>query len=225
MRHEKFIVAEKKRGRLLMVCVVSILCLSEAALGQSGRRQSRNPSTPATVVTENKTADEPQPSPPAQKSAPAATFIVGGDRLGTSLYVLPGYVQVAAASCVDRLRKYAGLEAIAGGNMTRRAAIDRAKKEKDAHVVWLEIKAGENGSRGGTGSDEISIAYTVFTPQTAKVLTSGRVYLGSRRAGVGGVGIGVPSISGRFPLEYQLKEAGENVADRVKNKFPLGPTD
>ncbi len=226
MRYEKSIVEGKKRGRLLMVCVVAILCLNVAALAQSGRRQSRNPSAPATVVTENKIESEPQPKPPAKKSAPAATAIVGGDRLGTSFYVLPGYVSVAVAACVDRLRKYAELEAVDGGNMTRRMAIDRAKKEKDAHVIWLEIKAEENGSRAReVGSDEISIGYTVFMPQTAKVLTSGRVYLGSRRVGTGGVGIGVPSITGRFPLEYQLKEAGENVADRVKNKLPLSKTD
>ena len=221
MRHGKFIrgLAVKKTVRLLIVCAVSILCLSEAALGQSGRRQSRNPSAPTPVVIENKTGDEAKPKPPANKPATGANVVVGGDRFGTSLYILPGYVDVAVESCVDSLRRSTGLEVVAGGNMTRRVAIDRAKKEKDAHVLWLEVKVEDDGSDG------ISIGYTVFTAQTAKVMTSGRVYLGSRRVGTGGVGIGVPSITGRLPLEYQLKEAGAGVADRVRNKLRSKTTD
>ncbi|HEX8492519.1 MAG TPA: glycoside hydrolase family 16 protein [Pyrinomonadaceae bacterium] len=218
MRHEKNIVAENKTGRLLIACIISILCLLQATLAQSGRRQRKNASTPPPITTDNKTADDAQPKPPAKKSAPIATVIVGGDRLGTSIYIPPVYVDMAVKSCVDRFEKSSGIEAISGGgSMTRSMAKDRAKKESAAHVLWLELRVEDDGS------NEVSISYLVLTPQTAKILTSGRVYLGSRSAGGGTVGVGVPSITGRLPLGYQIKEAGASVADRVKNKFPIRP--
>lgn len=210
--------SEKKTGRLLIVCAVSILCLSQAAPAQSGRRQRKNISAPTPVITENKTEKEAVPKTPANKPAPIATVIVGGDRFDASIYSIASYVDVAVRACVDRLRKTSGLEAVAGGGMSRGVAIGRAKKESAARVLWLEVRV-EDG-----GSDSVSISYIVFMPQTAKILTSGRVYLGSRSVGRGGVGIGVPSISGRLPLEYQMKEAGENVADRVKNKIGVRTT-
>jgi hypothetical protein len=219
MQHEKLTQAEKKYWRLLIVSVVSILCLSQAVLAQSGRRQRKNPSSTPPVVTENKTEAEAKPKPPASKPAPLATVIVGGDRFGTSMYLLSGYVDVAVRACIDRLSDSTGLEVVAGGGMTRSMAIERAKKESNAYVLWLEVRVEEDNS------DTVSISYYGYTPQTAKVMTSGRVYLGSRGVGRGGVGIGVPSITGRLPLDYQMREAGKSVADRVRNKFGVRTRD
>jgi hypothetical protein len=213
MPYERFIRAllEKKHRCLLIVCALLILCLSQSTLAQSGRRQSKNPSPTPPVTVEPKTENEAKP--PAVKPAPVATIIVSGDRLGSSLYIPSGYVDVAIRSCVDRLEESASLAVTVGGNMTRKESIDRAKKEKDSHVLWLEVKMEEYGT------NEVSIGYAVFAPQTGKSMTSGRVYLGSKGLGSGGVRVGVPSTSRRMSLEYQMREAGRDVAERVMSKF------
>lgn len=209
--------SEKKRRWLLIVCALSLLCLSQSALAQSGRRQNKNVSPPPPpVAPEPKT--ETEVKPPVVKPDTSATIIVGGDKFGSSIYILSAYVDAAMVACMDRLRKSAGLEVTGGGNMSRKEAMDRAKKEQEAHVLWLEVRVEEDG----TG--DASVAYTLFAPQTAKNTASGRVYLGTQRVGGGTIGVGVPS-SRRLPLEYQLRDAGRTVADRVIGKLISRPTE
>lgn len=204
----------KKRRGFLIICALSALCLPQSTLAQSGRRQVRRDSPAPAVPAEAKT--ESEVSPKKAKPAPAATLIVGGDRLGSSFLISAGYLDVALAACVERLRGAPSLAVTGGGNMTRKEAVDEAKRQEDAHVVWLEIKPANDGS------DDVAIEYWVFIPKTAKVMTSGRIYLGSTARGNGRVGAGVPSVTRRLPLEYQLREGGREVADRVMDKFHVG---
>ena len=97
--------------------------------------------------------------------------------------------------------------------MTRKEAVDRAKKETEAYVLWLEMR-GE-----GSRSDELYVSYMLLRPQTAKIIASGNVYLATRRVGKGPVGVGVPGIGGRMPLQYLMREAGREVAGRVADKI------
>ncbi|HVF88768.1 MAG TPA: hypothetical protein VNH22_01800 [Blastocatellia bacterium] len=211
MRHESPArpFSREKRARLLMICALSILCLSQSLLAQSGRRPIKKDPPPPPAPAETR----PEPAPPAEKPAPAAYLIVGADRLGSSMYILPGYVDEAVDACVKRLKKSPSLDTRGGGTMTRKDAIDRARKEKDAYVVWLEVNVEQNGAEG------VSIGYTIFKPETAQVKTSGRVYLSGSRMGRGGVGVGVPSVNRRLPPEYLMREGGQDVADRVMGNF------
>ena len=207
MRDERLSLAflKERRRYLLIVCALSILCLSEAALAQSGRRVKRVSTAPTPVITEAKT--EPTPTPSTVKAATVASFIVGGDRSSTSFDVPSGYLETAVHACIDRLGKALGITASAGGNMSRKDAIDKAKKQSDAHVVWIEFKADYNG----TSQTTFVLEYSVFTPQTAKVKSFGRVYLDHARVGSGKVGVGIPpSISRRLPLDYQMKERSKH---------------
>jgi hypothetical protein len=216
MRDERLSLAfsEERRRHLLIVCALSILCLSQAAVAQSGRRQVKRESTSPPVSTEVKA--EPTPTPATVKAETVASFIVGGDRLSTAFDVPSGYLDTAVYSCIDRLGKSRGITASAGGNMSRKDAIDKAKKQSDAHVVWLEFKADNDGP----GRTIFVLEYSVFTPQTAKVKTFGRVYLDQARVGNGKVGVGIPpSISRRLPLDYQMKEGGRSIADRIMSSF------
>lgn len=205
--------SRKRRASLLIICGALILCLSQAMPAQSGRRPPKKEPSPPPAPAEP--APELEPDAPAEKPGPAAHLIVGGDRMGASMDILPGYVDEAVDSCLRRLRRSPSLDVKAGGSLTRKGAIDRAKKEKDAHVVWLEVRAEDYDS------GRLSISYTVFMPQTAKVKTSGVVYLGSNRVGNGRVGVGLPPINGRMPRDYQIREGGERVADRVMGNFDL----
>ena len=203
------------RHKFLIVCALSIICLSQSALAQSGRRQSKStsppPPPPAPTETKTEPTTIPTTGPPTAKPAAVATVIVGGDRYSSSLYIPSGYVDEAVRACMDRLGTSQALEVIGGGHMSRKDAIDRAKKETVSYVLWIEITT-ENQN-----SNDISLAYYVFKPVTAKGLTSGRVYPGHR--GAGGVVVGVPTVIRRMPLEYQLREGGQQIADRVKDKL------
>ncbi len=208
-----------RRGWLFALCAVSLLCVSQAALAQSGRRQTKPLSPPTPVATNDESEAKPEAKPSDAKPGPSATVIVGGDRFGTSSSIIPGYVDEAMESCVAELNKSRGLEARGGGGMTRKEAIDRAKKETEAHVLWLDVRV--EGSR----ENDISVSYTLFMPQTAKVLAFGNVYLATRSARRGPVGVGVPSVGGRMPLQYLMREAGRDVAQRVMEKLQSAPRD
>jgi hypothetical protein len=219
MRHERLslAVSEEKRVRLLIVSVLSILCLSQAAFAQSGRRQSKNISPSPPVIVEPKTEGEAKP--PTAKPAPIASLIVGGDRDRASFDIPSGYLDIAIDSCIERLGKSASLTVVGGGSMTRKEAIDKAKKQEDAYVVWLEMSV-ENDNSASAG---IILGYTILIPQTAKVKTFGHVYLDRAQVGTGNVGVGLPpSASRRLPLDYLLKQGGRDVADRVMDIFHVG---
>lgn len=211
-------LSQEKRIRIMIICALSILCLSQPMLAQSGRRPPKRESPPPPQAPAE-TRPEPAPETPAEKPGPAAYLIVGGDRFGSSMDIPSVYADNAVDACLSRLKKSPSLSVRPGGNMTRGDAINIAKKEKDAHVVWLEIRADNNRAEG------ISIGYTVFKPQTAQVKTSGRVYLDGRSVGSGRVGIPLPGGNRRLPLEYQMSEGGKNVADRLMKNFevPLPP--
>lgn len=214
--------SEERRRYLLIVCALSILCLSQTTLAQSGRRQVKRESTvPPPVSAEVKT--EPSATPATVKVDTVASFIVGGDRLSASFDVPSGYLDTAIHACIDRLGKAPGLIASAGGSsMSRKDAIDKAKKQSEAHVVLIEFKAENNGP-SQTG---FVLEYSVFTPQTAKVKSFGRVYLDNARVGPGRVGVGIPpSISRRLPLDYQMKEGGRSIADRIMSSFHVSSPD
>lgn len=207
MRHKTL-----SRGFLLTVCAVALLCLSQSALAQSGRRQKTvsSPSPPADTTTKDK---EGEAKPRAEKPAPLATVIVGGDRFSNSMTVGPTYIDEAVESCTEDLNRSGGLEARGGGNMTRKEAVDRAKKETEVYVLWLEMRIE------GNRADDVTVSYILLRPQTAKIMASGNVYLATRRVGRGPVGVGVPGIGGRMPLQYLMREAGREVAGRIADKI------
>src|SRR5215217_3555588 len=113
MRHETLGHAFSlwSRGRLLTVCAVALLCLSQAALAQSGRRQktvaSPSPPPPADAAVKG----EAEAKPRANKPAPLGTVIVGGDRFSNSMSIGPTYIDEAVESCTEELNRAGGLEA------------------------------------------------------------------------------------------------------------------
>jgi len=205
-------LSEKRFKALLIVCFSMILSFSEAASAQSGRK-NKNASSPQPPVAVEPKTDAPA-NPPPKKAAPLATIIVGGDKNGSTLYTLAYYVEDAMAGCMDRIKESSRLETIGGGNMTRKDAIDRAKRETASYVLWLEVRTERDPAQ-----TNLTITYYVFTPQTAKIFTSGHVYVGDTTASTGPVGVGVPSVTKRMPIDYQVKEAGREIADRVVSKF------
>jgi hypothetical protein len=218
MQHTTCFLASRAGRRLcfLLTCAFSILCVVQGAVAQSGRRPAKVISPSPPVVTPD-AASETKVKTPKPKPAPVATLAVGGDRQATSFDLHPSYLDLALNACIERLQKSAGLAVNpAGSSMNRKDAIDRAKRQNEEHVVWLEMKV----ERTGPSSSQVVLEYSVYEPQTAKLKNSGRVYMdGTRRVGGGPIGIGVPSVSRRLPLDYLAREAGLNVAERVLDLF------
>jgi hypothetical protein len=104
-----------------------------------------------------------------------------------------------------------------GGKMTKTEAIERAKRETDAYVLWF-----------GYGSDLIDsrlqvvyMDYVVLMPKSATTLTDGRVDLrtSKKSADPGGV-IRLPSGQTRQRSDAQLlRIGGYEIAERVRNKL------
>jgi hypothetical protein len=225
VRHEKLTLALslKRRKYLLLVCVAALaLGFSQAALAQSGRRHKSSvpPPPPPSVSAEPKTEAEIDPS--AVKSpVPISTVIVMGDLIqsGSSR---SNYVDQAVDACVERLKERQVIEAVGSGSRKRAAAMERAKNETTAYVLWLEINVDERvrNDQGVYVERYISsVNYYVFMPQTAEILTKGRVYPRSQDINQGGVVLRLPTSNRRMPLTIELRDIGRQVADRVRDSF------
>ncbi|HKR01098.1 MAG TPA: hypothetical protein VJT09_10520 [Pyrinomonadaceae bacterium] len=222
MRDERLFSAPAgaKRSTLLLACALLLFYLAPAALAQSGRRQVKNPSP--TPPVEDKAEAKPSPTP-TKVAAPIASLIITGDRSSASFEIPTGYLDFATNACFDRLEKSASLKVSLGNtNLSRKDAIDTAKKQEESYIVWLELR----GEVSGSDLTNVVIQYSVFSPQTAKVKTFGTVYLDRTGARSGRVAVGLPPTSNRrLPLDYLLREGGRAVAERLMDHFRVSLPD
>jgi hypothetical protein len=121
----------------------------------------------------------------------------------------------ALQSFEDRLDDHPGVKvAHLWGDVSRSDAIRRAKSEKEAYVVLLELSV-ETGA--GSRDEEILLYYWVFSPVTAKIKTSGQTYVRMyRNRGV----IPNPRTANIYG-DYQVLEAARDVAIRILKAFQL----
>ena len=212
------------RSTLLRLVVVSLavgvflVCVS-TAIAQSGRRGQKSTSAPAST---------PEPTPtkkPSEKEKITVTFIVGVDRyLGFSTIPL-SYYDTVARGCAERLDDAPGAKIeVAHKEMNRGDAVLRAKAEKEAFTVWLQLKLENVSGDPATVNNlsQIFIEYAVFAPTTAKTVTWGHTYQQGYRKG--GVVVGLPgSSSGNVSYsEYLLKQAAREAAERILNALKMG---
>jgi len=199
-----------------ILCATLLLSGVLAVVAQSGRRVRK--SNPLPVSTPEPT---PTPSKPAEKPKAAFTFIIGMDRYGDfsriPLYVSSGVLR----TCAGRLDDPDSVKVeIATRDIGRADAILRAKSEKEAHVVWLQLVPETLSGRAGPNDDpyNVYIEYSVFAPTTAKQVTSGRVFPGAyRNRGV----IVNPKSSGVYGDHY-LNQAARAAAERILDHFHIG---
>ncbi|HYR76224.1 MAG TPA: hypothetical protein VEM96_10310 [Pyrinomonadaceae bacterium] len=195
-----------------------LVCVS-TAIAQSGRRGQKSTSAPVSI---------PEPTPvnkPIEKEKATITFIVGVDRsLGFSTIPLSFYDTVARG-CAERLDDAPGAKIeVAHKEMNRGDAVLRARAEKEAFTVWLQLKV-ESVSGDPTmvsNLSQIFIEYAVFAPTTAKTVTWGHTYQQGYRKG--GVVVGPPgSSSGNVShSEYLLKQAAREAAERILSALKMG---
>jgi hypothetical protein len=199
--------------RLFVVSLIAglaLACVLNAA-AQSGRQSKKTPPAPIPAA-----AEEPTPAREVEKPKPALTFIVGMERYdGFGPHVTsPGTILMSVS---DRLDDNPTVEVEqVRGDLNRTEAIRRAKAEKEAYVVLLELET-ESTTAVSIKFNEITIQYSVFSPTTAKVKAFGRTYPQvARSKGV----IVNPGRNGIYS-DYQLQQAGRHAAEKILKAFKL----
>jgi hypothetical protein len=106
-----------------------------------------------------------------------------------------------------------------GGKMTRDEAVERARREQGAYVLWF----GYSVKMVGLYDDTVEhIDYVVLRPQTADALTGGRVYPDEQKTHADPGGVMRLPTSRRRPRpnpKRQLEAGGREIADRVRNRL------
>jgi hypothetical protein len=200
----------------ISLCLLFILALCSIAQAQSGRRSTKPPSPP--TPTPSPTEAE-QPSTPKDKPAQKQQTLIAGmsDELGAAY--IPGYMSDDVwRGFIERFKAYSSIMLSTEKRMSRKQAIDRAKKETESFVVLLQLGTEDtNVGLGGVNVDDLVISYLILTPGTAKLKDQGHVYLRSYR---GVLGSRLPT--GR--ASSQLYEAGREAASRVLSDLDIaGP--
>jgi hypothetical protein len=199
---------------LLLVCVLAALFISHDAAAQSGRK---------TVKKVSPVPAEPAAGVQADKPAPRITSVIvcGHNITKGKKEIISTNVSTLVKAFTSQLNSRPGLlmGVVNGGKMTRDEAVERAKREQGAYVLWF----GYSTKMVGLYDDTVEhIDYVVLVPQTAEALTGGRVYPDEQKthADPGGI-MRLPTNRRRSRPDpkWQLEKGGQEIADRVRNKL------
>lgn len=194
------------------ILIIALCALSVQA--QSGRRQTK----PAPAVPVPTPTPEPTATPKQNEKAPELVFFVATDRDSAPGSVPLSLHGAAQRGCADRLRARSSAAVDEPHkDMGRGEAIEKAKKSSNTYVIILTLKADDMSTRRG----DLVLDYLVLTPTTAKVLIAGRAYVNQTRTGPVILGPTSRLPSGVY-RESWLREAGEEVADKVLKKLNMG---
>ena len=194
--------------RLLIVVIIALFALLVQA--QSGRRKTQP--APAAPIP----APTPEPTPiPTKDDKTDLLFFVGASRFSSYGSYPFSYYDAVLRGCAERLR--AGSSAsvdVTDKDLSRGEAIKKAKSEARSYVVLLTLSFDTLAR----SYDDLILEFVVFTPGTAKVLTSGRSYQNANRKGP----VIVPNgrASGLY-REQMLRQAGEDAGSRILKALHL----
>ena len=104
--------------------------------------------------------------------------------------------------------------------MSRGTAIRQAKTEKEAYVIWIQLRQNQFGSTSTIYADSSSlyIDYAVFEPITAKQVTAGSTFPEAYRT----KGVRIPNTS--TGGDYYLNQAARGAAERIMDHFHVRPS-
>jgi hypothetical protein len=204
-----------RNASILFACMFVCVCAAQA---QSGRRSTTTTTTTAPSISGPKTVEK------AQAKTPKIQLIVGIENRNPFSNV-PYYLSdTVLDNCVRHLGDAEEVHVTASGRgMTRADAITRAKTEKEAYVVWLQIESDVTSSSKQSRNDpgDLYVRYTIFEPVTTKIKQWGRTHQSIYRTGPGGVSAPTSSKSSPIYSEYALKQAAREAAERVLEAFDI----
>lgn len=211
------------RGRFnryfLIVFAVAVLGLIQSVEAQSGRhRPSTTASTTATETTEPAKAPTVRDEPAVDPNVKLTSILVAGQIFHPYAYYNSSFLDSAMKECVNALKAHP-VGVAKAGKMDFLKAKELAKKESEVVVLWLGFETKDDGY-GNQYLDYVD--YAVLLPQTAKLLTQGRIKPGEASPAItnGGV-ISLPrrttrSSPGQANLQMRF------IADEVVNRLTLG---
>jgi hypothetical protein len=199
----------------VLFCLVLALNIL-AVHAQSGRRGQKQPEPLPEASPEPTAKATPRPA-----DGPKTGIILGMN--GTDVFAnAPLYFyDTVLQSCADRLQESNSVQLdVSGRDMARVDAVKLAKSQRETYVAFLELRTDTRSSNPNYG--DFYIEYTVFAPETAKIVTSGHTYQGaySNRGVV--VGPGGTNRSAVY-AEQLLKVAARAAADRILGALHIPP--
>lgn len=226
---------------LVMALAACVLASAAWAGGQSGRRSRPSypqptPETMPTPVGESggESESESRPRTADLKDSALASFVVmeSDDALfGADAFTKREVVE----SFAERLGRAASVAVTTAGRGTRSDARRRAQGEATAYVVLVSLEQGQGGDpdivrRRPDQSENYTLAVrtAVFEPKTGTLKYSDTVYQRPVRetARIGGIRIPVPTRTvSRYPGQLELRQAAQDAADRLLNRFSIRPPD
>ncbi|HXQ69311.1 MAG TPA: hypothetical protein VN844_02440 [Pyrinomonadaceae bacterium] len=205
------------RNESLVLLLLLVAICATVAQAQSGRRQPKPPpSAPVPTPT-----PEPTPAPKQQQQKELDLgFVIGSDRFGSTTENYPiSYYDAAMVGCADQLRSGSSAAvSVSQSNMSRGEAIKKAKAESKTYVVWMRLVLDQMTARS---LDDLEIEFVVFSPQTAKVVITGRSYLNVNRKGPIIVGPTSRGPTGALYREELIRRAGEDAGERILKALHL----
>lgn len=195
--------------RLTITLLIALCAVSVQA--QSGRRQTK-PAPAAPIPTPT-----PEPTPiPKKEEKEELLFFIGANRYSSYQSYPLSYYDAVLRGCVERLRARSSASVeVTDKDFTRGEAIKKAKSEAGSYVVLLTLSL----DTPARSYDDLILEYVVFTPGTAKVLTTGRSYQNANRRGP--VVVGPTSRGSGLYREVLLQQAGEDAGERILKALRL----
>jgi hypothetical protein len=198
-----------------LLAVFFLLAITLTVDGQSGRRSSNGQPT-APSVSGPKTIEK------TPVKAPKIQLLVSVEDRNPLLSV-PYYLSdTVLDNCVRRLNDATEINATTSGRgMSRAEAGTKAKAQKEAFVIFLQIESDitPSAKQAKNGPDELYVRYTIFEPATARIRQWGRTHQQIYKTGQGGVS--TSSKSSPVYSEYALKQAAKEAAERVLEAFEI----
>ena len=198
---------------LLFASAIGIFSANEIILAQSGRRPKTTAATPSPQVS------EPVDSKTVAQEQILYVIIGGHDIDPDTKESWSTQVSTVVKACTAQLKEPPQMpfEIKNGGKMTKTEAIERAKRETDAYVLWF----GYRTQLIGLEYQMMYMDYVVLKPKSASTLTEGRIDFRTSKqsADPGGV-LRLPRGQTRSRSQgHILENGGREMADRVRNKL------
>jgi hypothetical protein len=124
---------------------------------------------------------------------------------------------------MHRLGESRAVSASFQGRGNRKDARDRAKAERDAYVVLMELGGDMGGGGIGDSNTRTLVIKTyVYAPKTGDLKFTDTIYQRPYRetARIGGIPVPVPTRRiEQYPAQLQLEQAARDAADRLMSRF------
>jgi len=194
------------RAIAFSIAIIFALGCAATAAAQSGRRAPKSAPAPVAAPT-----PEPTQTPVAASKLPKPVlqFVVGLDRYDSFSSISIVTYNDVLRSCAQRLDESPAITVErVERSLSRNEAINRAKAEKNAYVVFLRVREDDMSNNTTGTPSNVYIEYVVFAPTTAKVVSTGSAY--PRRRGII-PSSRTPGING----DREVIEAARAVANKI----------